>query len=258
MAGRKNGKKFETGKSEVEKARSFIYATTLVIKSASFFMEENVNENIPSDSSNIKDERPEVIIIRNWKEYLGDSLLIIFSVALAIILTEVFNNIHENNQTHEILHQLRQEIITNKQAEEDQYQYHLKIMQRIDSAMRTPAYAQKFINNGEVHLNVIVDSGVLRHDLNDVAWQAAKQNNVFTKVDFSTYSLLTDIYDNQQRISKSEDEIGKVLLSWESRKPENLRTTLILMRDNYFAWEIERAPALLKKYKKAIDELNNY
>jgi hypothetical protein len=221
-------------------------------------MEENAIENIPAPSSEIKDGRPEVIIVRNWKEYLGDSLLIIFSVALAIILTEVFAKIHESQQTKDALHQLREELIANKDAEEDQYQYHLKVMQRIDSAMRTPSYAQKFINNGEVHLNVIVDSGVLRHDLNDVAWQAAKQNNVLTKIDFSTYSLLTDIYNNQQRISKSEDEIGNVLLSWESRKPENLRTTLILMRDNYFAWEIERAPALLKKYQKAIDELSNY
>jgi hypothetical protein len=221
-------------------------------------MEENATENIPVPSSKKRDERPEVIIVRNWKEYLGESLLIIFSVALAIILTEVFTKIHENQQTREVLHQLRQELIGNKQAEEDQYQYHLKIMKRIDSAMRTPSYAQKFINNSEVHLNVIIDSGVLRHDLNDVAWQAAKLNNVLSKIDFNTYILLTDIYDTQQRIAKSEDEIGKVLLSWDSRKPENIKTTLILMRDNYFAWEIERAPKLLKLYQKAIDELSNY
>jgi hypothetical protein len=201
---------------------------------------------------------PEVIAIRTWKEYLGESMLIIFSVVLAIILTEVINKIHENNQTHEVLHQLREEIIANKKAEEDQFQYHLKIMKRIDSAILTPHYAQKFIHDAEIHLSVIIDSGVLKHDLNEVAWQAAKQNNVFTKIDFETYSLLTDIYDNQQRISKSEDEIGKLLLDRESRKSENLRITLILMRDNFFAWEVERAPRLLEMYKKAIDALSNY
>ena len=131
-------------------------------------------------------------------------------------------------------------------------------MKRIDSALHNLAYAEQFISNGEVHINVIVDSGVLRHDLNDVAWQIAKQNNVFSKIDFSTYSLLNDIYDNQERISKAEEKIGDLLLSWESRKPENLRTTLILMRDNYFAWEIERAPKLLNFYQKAIDILTNY
>jgi hypothetical protein len=205
-----------------------------------------------------KHNPPEFLAIRSWKEYLGESLLIIFSVVLALIMTEIINNIHEDNQLHTLLRQLRQEIISNNQSEGDQYQYHLKIMRRIDSAMRFPEYAQKFINHGEVHLNVIVDSGVLRHDLNDVGWQAAKQNNIISKIDFSLYGLLTDIYDNQERIKKSEDEIGKVLLSWESRKPENLRMTLILMRDNYFAWEMERAPGLLNKYKKAIDALSIY
>jgi hypothetical protein len=205
-----------------------------------------------------KQPHQEVVTLRNWKEYLGESLLIVFSVVLAMILTEILNKIHEDNQTHGILRQLRQEIMTNKAAEEDQYQYHLKVMKRIDSALHNLAYAEQFISNGEVHINVIVDSGVLRHDLNDVAWQIAKQNNVFSKIDFSTYSLLNDIYDNQERISKSEDKIGSLLLSWESRRPENLRITLILMRDNYFAWEIERAPKLLKSYQKAIDILTNY
>lgn len=205
-----------------------------------------------------KQPHQEVVTLRNWKEYLGESLLIVFSVVLAMILTEILNKIHEDNQTHGILRQLRQEIMTNKIAEEDQYQYHLKVMKRIDSALHNPAYAEQFISNGEVHINVIVDSGVLRHDLNDVAWQIAKQNNVFSKIDFSTYSLLNDIYDNQERISKAEEKIGDLLLSWESRKPENLRTTLILMRDNYFAWEIERAPKLLNFYQKAIDILTNY
>jgi hypothetical protein len=205
-----------------------------------------------------KQVHQEVVTLRNWKEYLGESLLIVFSVVLAMILTEILNKIHEDNQTHGILHQLRQELMTNKAAEEDQYQYHLKVMKRIDSALHNPAYAEQFINNGQVHINVIVDSGVLRHDLNDVGWQIAKQNNVFSKIDFGTYSLLNDIYDNQQRISKSEEEIGRLLLSWESRKPENLRTTLILMRDSYFAWEVERAPRLLNLYQKAIEKLSNY
>lgn len=224
-------------------------------------MEENATENIqvPSSSSKKKDERPEVITVRNWKEYLGESLLIIFSVTLAIILTEVFTKIHENQQTREVLHQLRAELIANKESEEIQYQYHLQVLKNIDSALQNPTFAHQFSNNGEIHLTeTIAPQGVLRRDLNDIAWEIAKQNNVFAKLDLPTYGLLTDTYANQQKISKVEDEIGRVLLSWESRKPENLRTALILMRDNYHAWAVDRAPALLEKYKKAIDKLSNY
>ena len=215
-------------------------------------------EKIHEQPEKRTDDRPEVIVVRNWKEYLGESLLIVFSVALAIILTEVFTKIHEDRQTREILHQLRQELISNNDAEEIQYQYHLQVLHNIDSALLDEKYRKKFMDSGRIHLPVIAPHGVIRKDLNDVAWQVAKENNIVSKLNLKTYSLLTDIYDNQQRIVKSEDEIGKVLLSYDSRKPENAKTTLILMYDNYRAWAVDRAPALLDKYKKAIDELGDY
>src|SRR5579862_796983 len=214
-------------------------------------MEEKTHKNYKID------ERPEVIVVRNWKEYLGESLLIVFSVALAIILTEIFTKIHEDRQTREILRQLRQELISNNEAEEIQYQYHLQVLRNIDSALKDEKYRKTFIDSGNIHLTIIAPYGVMRRDLNDVAWQVAKENNIVSKLDLKTYSLLTDIYDNQQRIIKTEDEIGKILLSYESRKPENTRITLILVRDNYHAWAVDRAPDLLEKYKKAIDELSD-
>ncbi len=222
-------------------------------------MEENETENIPAPVNlpPVKEERPEVIIIRNWKEYLGESLLIIFSVALAIILTEVFAKMHENQQTREVLHQLREELISNKEAEEIQYQYHLKVLKNIDSALRNDNYRTKVMDSGRIHLSVLAPDGVLRKDLNDAAWQVARQTDIISKINLETYSLIADIYNQQQRVTKTEDEIGKVLLSFESRKPENAKTTLILVHDNYIAWAVERAPGLLEKYKKAIDKLGN-
>jgi hypothetical protein len=213
---------------------------------------------IPSKNNPAKTTKPEVVVVRTFKEYLGESLLIIFSVVLALILTETFNKIHEDHHTSEVLHQLRQELIDNKRLEGEQYQYHLQVLKNIDSALHKPALAKEFIDNGKLSLKGIAPEGVIRHDLNNVAWEIAKQNNVFSKIDLTTYSLLTDIYDNQQRITNSEEKIGAVLLSWESRKPENLRTTLILVRDNYLAWDIERAPKLLHLYQQAIQKLSGY
>jgi hypothetical protein len=213
----------------------------------------------PLSTKKHKAEKPEVVVIRNWKEYLGESLLIIFSVVLALILTEVLTKMHEEQQTKQVLHQLRQELMDNKKLEEEQYHYHLQVLKNIDSALHHPDFAKQFINNGEIDLtNTIAPHGVLLHDLNNVAWDVAKQNNVFSKLDLTTYGLLTDIYDNQQRITNSEEKIGSVMLSWESRKPENLRTTLILVRDNYIGWDVDRAPNLLHLYQKAIDKLSDY
>jgi len=223
-------------------------------------MEEPVKERDSPAAKNkrLANERSEVITVRTWKEYLGESLLIVFSVAFALVVTEAFNKLHEKRHTKEVLHQLREELIENKKNEENQYKYHLQVLKNIDSALHNPALAQEFITNGEISLKHIAPDGLLTHDLNDVAWQVAKQNNIFSKIDLSTYGLLTDIYNNQDRITKSEGEIAKSLLSFESRKPENLRVTLILMRDNYHGWAVDRAPGLLNLYQQAIDKLSRY
>ena len=207
---------------------------------------------------NVRKELQEVITVRTWKEYVEESLLIVFSVVLALFLTQLFQKLHEDKQTAQVLHELRQELIFNKKSEEAQLSYHLQVLKNIDAALADPAIAQKFVNNGVLDLKIIAPEGVLCRDLHEVAWQVAKQNNIFAKLNLSTYALLTTIYDNQQRIMKSENEIAKVLESWESRKPENLRTTLILVKDNYLGWAVERAPELLKKYQEAINKLSDY
>ena len=101
-------------------------------------------------------------MVRNAKEYLGESLLIIFSVVLALLLTELFNKLHENSREKEILSKLRQELVNNKKAEEIQYQYQLQVLKNIDSALLHPEYAKQFIDNGVINLKAIAPDGVLR------------------------------------------------------------------------------------------------
>jgi hypothetical protein len=232
VAGWKYGKKFKTGKSE------YIIANKTVVK----------------------EKHPVVIVERGWKDYLGECLLIVFSVILALAVTEFINNLNDKKRTHEILHQLKEELTDNLSLEKEQYNYHLQIVKRLDSAINDASMSAGFITNGLIHIDKILPAPhrVLLHDLYDGAWQIAKQNNVISKIDFSTYSLLNDIYNNQARITNSEDKIAQVLLSYDSRKPENLRTTLILAKDNYYGWDVERAPRLIELYQKAINILSKY
>jgi hypothetical protein len=201
---------------------------------------------------------PEVAMVRTMKEYIGESILIVFSVVLALLLTELLNSMHEKSRAAEILKQLREELIANKAVEEKQYAYHQQVLQNIDSALAHLEFAKQFIDSGKINLKVLAPQGVMSGDLNDVSWKTAQQNNVFAKIDLDTYKLLTDIYEQQQRIGKTEEEVAHVLLSWESRKPENLKTTLILMSNNYHGWAVDRVPNLLHLYAEAIDKLKAY
>jgi hypothetical protein len=220
-------------------------------------MEEEVNAaDIPGDEPKPgTNQKPQVYILRDWKEYAGESFLIIFSVLLALVLTEFINSLHEKNETKDLLNNIRNELIANKKAETEQYAYHQKVLKTIDSALVNPEFQQKIISGGEFHLYYIAPRGVLYRYLSAVAWEVAKGHNISSKVSLGTISMLTNIYEDQARIMKVEDEIAKVILSPESRKTENARVTLILMRDNYQGWAVDRAPGLLKQYDDAIKSL---
>jgi hypothetical protein len=205
-----------------------------------------------------KKHHPVVVIERDWKEYLGECLLIVFSVALAIGITEYLTSLHEKNEANEILHQLKEELISNKKDVEDQYAYHQQVFKYIDSAKTNTDFAKKFLDSGKIHFGVIFTQGVLVHDLKDVAWQEAKQADIFSKIDFETYSLLNDVYTNQGKILNLEPSMEKILISFESRKQENLQTTLTLIHDAIYGWSTQRSPWLINNYQKAIDKLAKY
>ncbi len=222
-------------------------------------MEENpVPEGSAVEYKIIPGSKPEVIIVRNWKEYLGESLLIIFSVLLALILTEMISNWHEQEQAKGYIRNIVAELKKNKSKQEEQYRYHMGVLNKIDSVLSDPEKQRQIVSNDEFHLHLIITDGVLYRYLDNVAWEVAKSHNIASRMDAKLTLLLTHIYDEQAHIMKVEDEIAKVLLDRESRKPENTHATLILMRDNFHGWAVDRSPGLIKEYQDAIDQLEQY
>jgi hypothetical protein len=221
-------------------------------------MEENLPVLPKPAKTNAKKPKQEVYVLRSFKEYLGESALIIFSVLLALFLTEFINNLHEKTQTNELLANIKAELIKNKKAEEEQYLYQQIVLKRIDTAINNPELQRKIFSNGEFNFELIFPKGhgVLYRDLNKVAWQVAQSQNIFPKINFKLVEQLTAVYDDQDKIGKLEDKMGSVLLSYESRNVNNARETLILIRDNYKGWAYDRAPALIEKYDAAIKTMN--
>jgi hypothetical protein len=220
-------------------------------------MEEKAKPGHKPTSPVQKKHKQEVYILRDLREYLGESLLIIFSVLLALFLTEFINNLHEKSQTKELMENIKNELVKNKATEQAQYIYQGEVIKRLDSAINNPTLQQKIIANGEFRYQYIFSGGhgVLYNDLSKVAWEVAKSQNIFPKINFKLVGQLTTIYDDQERIGKLEDKVAGVFLSYESRNPNNARETLILIRDNYKGWAYDRAPGLIKQYDEAIKAL---
>jgi len=221
------------------------------------YMEEKQQQFSPpsAPTPKKKDHHPEVVVLRGWKEYLGESLLIIFSVVLALILTEVISKIHEHQETKQLLHDVREELTQNKIKTQEQFDYEMKVLGNIDSALKNPSFAKQIVSDGEFHLQLIAPNGVLYRYLYDVAWQVAKERGISSKISLKDLAALTHIYAEQEHIKKVEEEIARIFFDRQSRSPANIRETLVLIRDGYHAWAVDRVPGLLEEYQTEIDNL---
>ena len=213
---------------------------------------EQLNENFDSGMN-----KTYVYPIRDWKEYLGESFLIIFSVLLALITTEYINKLHEKEKTKGLLKSIAIELNHNKKAIQEMHEYNLKVLSKIDSALVKRNLQDKIVSNDEFHLNVIAPEGVLYRYLDNEAWTIAKNNNIMSKIDIESVSILTRVYDDQDRISKVEEEVAKVIFDRASRDPVQVHRTLMLIRDIYHGWAVDRAPGLLIEIDSAIRKIES-
>jgi hypothetical protein len=200
----------------------------------------------------------EVFTVRNWKEYLGESLLIMFSVLLALILTEFINDLHDKKNTREILHSIIAELRHNEAAIGEMKQYNTSVLAKIDSALTNNSLQAELVAGDEFHLNVIAPEGVLYRYLDDAAWTIAKNNNTIAKLDVETVALLTRVYEDQAKMMRVEDEVAKVIIDRTTRDPAKVHATLVIIRDLYHGWAVDRTDGLIKQIDNTIRRLQSF
>ena len=204
-----------------------------------------------------KKDKTYVYPVRDWKEYLGESLLIIFSVLLALGVTEYINKFHERENTKSLLKNIVIELKNNKKAIQEMNEYNMQVLGKIDSALGSRDLQHKLVSNDEFHLKQIAPLGVLyRYQEND-AWTVAKNNDIMSKINIESISILSRVYEEQDRISKVEEEVARVLFNRSSRDPRQVHKTLILIRDIYHAWAVDRVPGLLSTIDAAIVKIDS-
>lgn len=192
---------------------------------------------------------------RGWKEYSADSLLIVFSVLLALFLTEGVNKLHQRRNTKDLLRNVASELRNNKKAILEMQKYNLKVLSKIDSALTSKIIQDSLISNDEFHLNIIAPAGVLFRYMEDDAWTIAKSNNIMSRIDIESISILTRIYKDLERIMKVEDEVAKVVFDRTSRDPRQVHATLVLIRDIYHGWVVDRAAGLIFRIDIALSKI---
>jgi hypothetical protein len=54
---------------------------------------------------------------------------------------------------------------------------------------------------------------------------------------------------------KIEEEVARIIFDRASREPKQIKTTLILIKDIYHGWAVDRIPGLLSEINIALDKI---
>jgi hypothetical protein len=160
------------------------------------------NEHAIEDLIPKRHKKKYVYPIRDWKEYIGESFLIVFSVLLALFLTDHINKLHDRENTKNLLKSIATELNHNKKAVQEMQDYNLIVLSKIDSVLLDKKLQKKLVQKDEFHLDVIAPHGIQYRFLDNDAWAIGRNNNIISKIDIETVSILTKVYENQDRIGR--------------------------------------------------------
>jgi len=150
---------------------------------------------------------------RRTKRHLAELTLIIMSVFLAFILSEVRNNYNENKKLAISLEFIQEEITENHAYLNEVIIVHKKIIEIIDSLLIYEKYDDSYSSeNGFTYYNIYQKS-FFDQLLSSDAWNIANNNKIFYNMNIRDVANLSRAYEQQMLVMRTACDIDIFLQS---------------------------------------------
>ncbi len=127
------------------------------------------------------------------KDLLIQSVLIIFSVILALVLNETRTSQNTNQSTRQALEKVVQEIQNNRQSLAQVKGYHKFAASRIDSLLRLADPTKPVIKM----IEAVMPKGIQPPDMQQTAWNTFNSTGLVSNLDYDKIYTLTRLYKLQ-------------------------------------------------------------
>lgn len=158
----------------------------------------------------------------------GESLLIVFSVLLALFLNEAWAQRAERAATEEQLASIRSELEANREIVTEWSDRHAAIVARV-TELRASAEPEELIVDDRLNLGRVFGRSLVETMVRDTAWETAKISGLVRHFDLPCANLLTDIYGLQVAVREQIWKIAEMLGERETHQKEHLPQTLVLL-----------------------------
>lgn len=196
----------------------------------------------------------------NVKKYIGEGLLIVFSVLFALFINKLFDDYRTSQKKMIAKESIIKELYANQSILANWRSKHAELNNRIisvvngqEDSLKTELKKYDYFN-----LGVLTNNGTLINEtLTNTAWESAKAMGIITEFDFETIQKLTLVYDLQKIIvNKTTMGIFDYLFDSEANNMKNLDKTLVQLRLR-FQELTGQEETMSTLYKEAIFELEN-
>lgn len=194
----------------------------------------------------------------NMKKYLGEGLLIVFSVLFALFISKAFEDYKTNKKENIAKESITKELYQNQVILNKWMEKHLAIRNRISSVIENQEDSLKVELKKHDYFNFMVltnHESLLNALLSNTAWESAKTTGIISEFDYETIQKLTRVYDVQEILT--ERTIMKMLdflYDTETNNMENLDKTLVQLQLRFYELTGQEEYMIIL-YKEAINEL---
>lgn len=201
-------------------------------------------------------KRQKLLTKKDYIKLLIESVLIIFSVLLALFLNEYRGNIKEKRIQDEAFVKINHELMVNLEVLNEWLPYHQEVLINLRTALKSDSSRATMVSKDGVYFWGLMPRGVVQRLLDDAAWSALKSSNVFANIDFKRMLLLSKLYKLQsQGVETTLRGVLEIMYSREALNPDNLPETLMLL-ERGFGELVSQEDYLINQYQQAMTELN--
>lgn len=191
----------------------------------------------------------------NIIKVLFESGLIVFSVLLALFLSEMHSQVKKDQERVRALQLIKAELTANKVLLEQWQPYHREILKRVELAISSPSLSVEIAEQRNFILT-LMPNGLVQEMLRNAAWDALKQSGISSNMQIETISSLAALYNLQAvSIEATLFRLSDIFYTRESVGKGNLEETLYLMR-NLLQELIAQEQFMIEIYEEGITEIS--
>ena len=164
-----------------------------------------------------------------WAGVLLESVMIIFSVFIALFINEWRNDNNETKRTALIVQNVESEIQKNREIIKSTIEYHRDVMNRLGQLGGKEVIEQKFSNNFHLILRDIAPRGILQEQLQDIAWAVAKEDKITNRIPLDESRALFAVYEQQSLVKGTFEKMIGFVSSREAHRKELIDENVMVL-----------------------------